>query len=474
MFSTGATCVRAAEAAPRSHGEGQTGNVMQRRDFLAAVAAIGMTSRGLSAAATEWRAGTATIDITPDRSLWMAGFAARTEPSRGVALPLHAKALALKCGKQPVAVLVTADLLGVTAAMTDRVASLVQRRHRLRRQDLLFNASHTHCGPVVDEQLSVAYGLTPAQLSDIRAYTTQLEDKLAAVIGEAVARLSPARLSYARDAAGFAANRRTAFVPLGPVDHTVHVLRIDALDGGLKAVVFGYACHNTTLPATVVQFHGDYAGVAQATLEDRHRDAMAMFVAGCGADANPSPRGTMELVNAHGTALADAVDRALKSPAPVPASLRTAYGTVDLPFADEQTRARWHSQLKIDPIYLERHAAVMKQLIERDGRLPSAQRDPVQVWQLGSPANGFTLVALGGEVVVDYALRLAREYPANRMWVAGYSNDVFGYVPSLRVLREGGYEGGDAMIYYARPAPFNERVEELIVAKVHQLIGGRS
>jgi hypothetical protein len=59
------------------------------------------------------------------------------------------------------------------------------------------------------------------------------------------------------------------------------------------------------------------------------------------------------------------------------------------------------------------------------------------------------------------------------MWVAGYSNDVFGYVPSLRVLREGGYEGGDAMIYYARPGPFDERVEELIVAKVHELIGGR-
>ena len=447
---------------------------MRRRDFIAAVAAIGAVPRSAPRpAAPSWQAGAATIDITPDRSLWMAGFAARTEPSQGVALPLHAKALALKSGNQPTAVLVTTDLLGVTARMTDRVASLVQQRHHLRRQDVLFNASHTHCGPVVDEQLSVAYGLTPAQLADIRSYTTQLEDKLAAVIGDAVSRLASARLSYARETADFAANRRTAFVPLGPVDHTVHVLRIDDPGGDLKAVVFGYACHNTTLPATVVQYHGDYAGVAQATLEERHRGTTAMFVAGCGADANPMPRGTMELVNAHGTALADAVDRALKSPSMVAPSLRTAYGTVDLPFADDETRARWHSQLKIDPIYLERHAAVMKQLIDRDGRLPTAQRDPVQVWQFGSGSDGFTLVALGGEVVVDYALRLTREYPGRQMWMAGYSNDVFGYVPSLRVLREGGYEGGDAMIYYARPGPFNERVEELIVARVHQLIGGR-
>jgi neutral ceramidase len=216
-------------------------------------------------------------------------------------------------------------------------------------------------------------------------------------------------------------------------------------------------------------------------------EAMAMFVAGCGADANPAPRGTMELVNAHGTSLADAVDRALHSPSPIAATLRTAYETVDLPFVDEAARARWHSQLNIDPIYLERHAAAMKQSIDRDGRLPAAQRDPIQVWEFGSDARpdsaaarastlapaGCTLVALGGEVVVDYALRLAREYPARRMWVAGYSNDVFGYVPSLRVLREGGYEGGDAMIYYARPGPFNEQVEELIVGKVHQLMGGR-
>jgi len=181
----------------------------------------------------------------------------------------------------------------------------------------------------------------------------------------------------------------------------------------------------------------------------------------------------MEHVNTHGTSLADAVDRVLNSQARIAASIRTAYDIVDLPFSDEATRARWHSQLKIDPIYLERHAAVMKQLIDRDGRLPLAQRDPIQVWEFGSAADGFTLVALGGEVVVDYGLRLVREYPSRRMWVAGYSNDVFGYVPSLRVLREGGYEGGDAMIYYARPGPFDEQVEELIIGKVDQLIGGR-
>ena len=448
---------------------------MHRREFLTAVAALGLTSRTIPSSPPDWRAGVAAIDITPTSSVWMAGFAARTQASQGTALPLRAKALALSNGKRPAAVLVTTDLLGLTARITDRVSAVIRRRHGTRRADLLFNASHTHCGPVVDEQLGVAYDLSPAQWSDIRAYTSSLEEKLAAVIDDALSRLRPAHLSYARDEAGFAANRRVKFTPDGPVDHTVHILRVDGSDGSPVAIVFGYACHNTTLPATFVRFHGDYAGVAQSVLEQRHPGATALFVAGCGADANPAPRGTLELVEAHGTALADAVDRGLKSGAAVPARLHTAYGTVDLPFASQEVRERWHARLDIDPVYLQRHAAMMQAIVDREGHLPSVQPDPVQTWEFGSPTGpgGLTLVALGGEVVVDYALRLAREYPRRRLWVAGYSNDVFAYVPSVRVLHEGGYEGGDAMIYYGRPGPFTDAVEERIVGKVRALTGGR-
>ena len=172
---------------------------MNRRRFLRIVAAsAAMPSAGAVGGAAPWRAGVASVDITPERSLWMAGFARRTRPSQGVALPLHAKALALRHGGRQPAVLVTVDLLGVTARMTDRVAAEVQRRHRVDRANLLFNASHTHCGPVVDEQLSVAYDLTPAQWDDIRAYTAQLERRLVDVVGEALGRLQPARIGYAR------------------------------------------------------------------------------------------------------------------------------------------------------------------------------------------------------------------------------------------------------------------------------------
>jgi hypothetical protein len=67
-----------------------------------------------------------------------------------------------------------------------------------------------------------------------------------------------------------------------------------------------------------------------------------------------------------------------------------------------------------------------------------------------------TLVALGGEAVVDYALRLKRDLAGTAVgWVAGYSNDCFGYLGSKRVITEGGYEGRDANLRILHhPGPF--------------------
>lgn len=404
----------------------------------------------------------------------MAGFARRTQPAQGTALPLKAKALALQAGGGRPAVLVTADLLGLTARLTTAVATEVRRRTGIPRPHLLFNASHTHCGPIVDEQLAVAYDLTPAQWAGIRGYTARLEKDLAALVVKAVSDLRPAAVSFARGEARFARNRRVQFSPDGPVDHSVPILRVTGQDGALRAIVFGYACHNTTLQDKFVQYHGDYAGVAQATLEQRHPETTALFMAGCGADANPNPRGTIELVEAHGRALADAVEQSLPSATPLDAGLRASYGNATLPFAAAAARARWRAGLDIEEVYLRRYDALMKSIAARNGGLPAAQLAPVQVWQFGAvtaAASGLTLIALGGEAVVDYAIRLTREYPARRVWAAGYSNDVFGYLPSRRVREEGGYEGADAMVYYGRPGPFSADVEERIIRQVRRLAG---
>jgi hypothetical protein len=79
------------------------------------------------------------------------------------------------------------------------------------------------------------------------------------------------------------------------------------------------------------------------------------------------------------------------------------------------------------------------------------------------------LLTLGGEPVVDYALKFRKEFGTGT-WTAGYCNDVMTYIPSLRVLKEGGYEGGGAMIPYGQPAlRWSEDVEDLITASARRL-----
>jgi hypothetical protein len=303
--------------------------------------------------------------------------------------------------------------------------------------------------------LAVAYNLDSSQWAVIDAYTRELEDKLVATIGAALGSPRPGRLSFGRSDAGFAKNRRTLFSPNGPVDHDMPVLRVDDSSGRLRAVVFGYACHNTTIGAEVCKLSGDYAGFCQAELRRNHPGAEALFVAGCGADANPYPRGSEELARAHGSELSAAVDKALSNTLqPLSGPLRASFERVNLAFASAPSREELEHRLEDRNPYIVRHARNMLAILDRDGKLPADYPYPIQVWQFG---KDLTWIALGGEVVVDYDLRLKKMFGADRLWVSGYSNDVMGYIPSLRVLKEGGYEGSGAMIYYVRPGPWSER-----------------
>jgi hypothetical protein len=436
---------------------------LDRREFLLTLAA-GAAIRAV-AKATPWRVGLATIDITPPLGLWMGGYAARKEPARGIGQPLHAKAMAIADGAGRRAVIVTIDVLGLTDPAVEHIASAARAQYGLPRERLLLCSSHTHSGPIVRDQLAVAYDLKPAQWEDIRASTRRMEGQIVDVIGRALGSMRPARLRWSQGLAGFAANRRTAINPNGPVDHTVPVLAVERRDGSLAGMLFGYACHNTTLPPTFVSYHGDYAGVAKAELERRHPGATALFIQGCGADANPAPRGTLELAERHGRELADAVDHALAEGTEVAGQLRAAFTTVSLAYAPAPDADGWRRKLTDPNVYVQRHAQMMLDVMAREGHTVRAEPAPVHVLRLGS----LPLVALSGEVVVDYALAIKQKY-GDGTWVAACTDSVFGYVPSVRVLREGGYEGGDAMLYFGRPGPFTDTVEATVLSGVDALM----
>lgn len=424
----------------------------------------------------EWKVGLATVVITPERSMWMAGYAARTKPSEGKVHDLNAKALALTDAEGTRLVIVTADLIGFPRAFRDRMAKAVAERYGLRPEALLLNASHTHCGPELRAwRASQTWDLPPEQVEYSRQYAQSVSDKLVALVGRALEDLAPAQLSYLHARAGFAMNRRLqtergyVIAPNadGPVDHDVPVLQVSTPEGKLRALVLGYACHNTTL--SFYEFCGDYAGFAQRYVEETYPGATALFISGCGGDQNPTPRRTLEWAQRHGRALANAVEAALETRArPVRGPLRLALGEVTLELAPPPSLEELKQQAASTNKYESRHAEeLLKALAEPNG-IPTTYPYLVQVARFG---DDLTLIGLAGEVLVDYSLRLKRELAGAPVWVAGYCNDVFGYVPSQRVLQEGGYEAGGAVLYYGTtPTPFAPSIEGLIVDKVHELV----
>jgi neutral ceramidase len=424
-----------------------------------------------------WKAGAAKAVITPKESLWMAGYAARTAPAAGTLHELYVRVLALEDAQGHQAVLVSSDLLGIPRSISENVSQALAKKFGLPHDAIMLNASHTHCGPVLRGALYDAYPLDDAQKKKIEAYSSELESTLVRTVGEALARRVPATVSVGQGSTDFAVNRRNNREPdvpvlrashalQGPTDHSVPVLAVRQPDGKLLAVVFGYACHNTTLG--IQQWNGDYAGFAESNLEEAHPRAVALFFMGCGADQNPVTRRTVELAQRYGRLMSDVVQAVLsKKLESLPPKLRTRYETVTLHLGAAPTRAELTVRAHERTAYTSRWGARLLKELDAGHALPRTYPYPIEVWELGGKQ---LWIALGGEVVVDYALRFKDQYGPGT-WVSAYANDVMAYIPSLRVLKEGGYEGNSSMLVYGMPAErWGTDVEEIIAAGVEQTV----
>ena len=387
---------------------------------------------------------------------------------------LWAKALAIEDGKGERVVIVTTDLIGLPRSIADIVAARIQKQYGIDRAQLVLSSSHTHTGPLIRHNLENMFELGPEDSQVVTDYAASLTEKLVAVAGSALNDLAPANLWFGNGRATFAINRRQNTPkgviigenPEGPTDPDVPVLKVTGADGKLRAVLFGYACHNTTLNGDFYRITGDYAGFTQIAIEEANPGATAMFMMLCGADQNPHPRSTLELAQQHGKELATEVDRVLREKlSRVRGPVHGAFQIVELGFAP-QSREGFEARLNDTNVHRVRHAKAMLRLYD-DGNPIRRYPYPVQAIQFG---KDLTLVALGGEVVVDYDLRIKREYGSKGIIVAAYSNDVMSYIPSLRVLKEGGYEASDSMIYYGLPGPYDEEVEDHIMNTVHQVM----
>jgi len=436
--------------------------------------------------AQEWKAGVASVNITPEAPMWMAGYASRDHESEGVLVDLWAKALALEDAKGKQAVVITADLIGYRGSyMTDRIKKRLRKKYRLTDAEVILNCSHTHSGPELmksPEEYFDDEGQTgmhsPEQREKIRRYSEKLEDQIVELVGKALSSSESVRIFSGNGVTRFAVNRRvnrskTTVSELtkkleGHVDHSVPVIKVEKSSGELLAVLFGYACHGTTL--SIYKFSGDYPGFAQIELEKTFPGVTAMFFQGCGGDQNPLPRRKIGYARQYGKELAAAVEAVVSEPMrELSSNLSTAYSKVNLEFANPTpTQNELMRIIKEDTIpgYLIYQAKVLLNKLKRGETLMTSYPYPVQFWKIGEQ----NMVIMGGEVVIDYAIKLKQIF-GDDLFVMGYANEMMGYIPSTKVLSEGGYEATRSPVFTTPWAPTIEMKIILEVIKLAQKVG---
>ena len=425
--------------------------------------------------------GVAKIDITPYGPIRLSGYlrgGARKVESEGVLQQLWAKAIAFGSDEQGPSVLITVDLAGIQAHMVAEIGAWLSQQTKFNPQNLAICASHTHSGPDMGNSHNMYFDpLLPVdQLGRIAAYLDSLTYKLKKVALQALQDRKPSLVSWGQGKVGFAMNRRVikngvwvghGKVPNGPVDHSLPLLRVTDLKGNIKALFVSYACHGTTLFDDINKTHGDWIGEAQRLIEVNHPNAIALVAQGCGGDADPNLRGKLEHATQHGQSIANEVDRLLSTPLqPLPVAPHVRFKKIGLPFdhvpdvgefikLSKSGGAKGHNA----EVYLERKV--------RGIPIDSVMVYPIQSWTFG---NKLTMLFLGGEVLADYALRLKKELGKERLWINAYTNDVKSYIPSKRVIKEGGYEVDGNMDYYDHPFRFSEDIEEIIIKAVHGIV----
>lgn len=420
----------------------------------------------------------------------MAGYGNRDHASEGAMHDLWAKALALEDAGGKRCILITTDLCAIPKDLSDRIRNQLKINNNLSREQIIINCSHTHSGPVIENSLTNIYPLNDVETKKVKKYTEELEKKIVALAGAAFKSLESVDVFSENGSARFQVNRRNNNEPSllfqlelkGPNDYAVPVIKVANKSGKIIAVAFGYACHNTVLNG--YEWSGDYAGFAQIELEKMYPGTTALFFQGAGADQNPLPRRTIPLAKQYGKELAYAVESVLTNTMrKLNPGLMMAYTEVQLPLNTPPSMEDLLLMSKDSEGYKQRSANFILNKIKKGEKLIRSYPYPILVWKLGDQP----IVALGGEVVVHYAIEIKKMF-GPKTFVLGYSNDVMAYIPSVTILRESNdksdgyafydpvnkssiaYEGGlSTQLLYGLPSTWASDIETIIFGGVERM-----
>ena len=439
--------------------------------FIWLVIPILLTACRPGLAGDVYEVGVSKVDITPTYPIRLNGFGNRREESEGVSQPIFAKALAIaeqsnsSSSKSPL-VLVTLNSLGIRKSMREQVARELKKSHGVPAENLAITFTHSHCTPKVNGACDNIFSqaIPASHQKHIDRYTRELTNSITKVARQALDSMRPAHLERATGSAHFAKNRRTVG---GPTDHDLPMLVVrDLKTGQPRAIYVSYACHCVTLSFN--QISGDWAGYAAAMIERRLPGCFAMVSIGAGSDQNPISGVTgdnVQVAEGQGVEIATEVERLLAGELTRISGPATAvYREIKLPLNPPPSREELIAQTQTGRPTDRYNAQTQLQRLDRGESLLTEIDYPIQTWTFG---DSFCMTFLAGEVCVDYAKRLKSEFDQDRFWLNTYSNDFCCYIPSERLLEEGGYGGGGEVPYFALPNTLKAGLEDRIVEEVH-------
>lgn len=394
--------------------------------------------------------GTSKVDITPPFPVSLAGYAWRKGNADGVSRRLYAMFFYFR---QPTkerayehALLVSADLICWGSDLVESLRPILQDRFGLSPSSVILHATHTHSGPQTSKRLSESIGSCDDR------YLQFLESALIRGIEEAIASLEEVEVESGRGSCDFNINRRK-FVdgrivgapnPKGPVDQEVLVYRFLASGKRPKAIWVHYTCHPTITDQNRIS--SEFPGAAMEMLENSFQgEPVVAYLQGCCGDVRPALvrdgaffRGDDLTITELGARLA------------------------------EETLAILGERMSplSQTVMICRHKEVPLELEKLPGGEPTQVPFDITMVRL---ASELYLLAMNGEMVVEYGLKLKEAY-AGKVLPLAYSNGMLGYIPTGRQTVEGGYEGRDAYVYFGLPSPFTSLVEASVLQAVTTLL----
>ena len=419
--------------------------------------------------------GAAKIDVTPLNPVVLAGYGSRTKEFEGIDTRLWARCLVI--GKTTPVVIVALDNAGVPAEIRARLLARLNTEG-IADERLVVAATHTHNAPTLAGYAPILWAgrTTPDQKQRILDYTDFVVSKMESVVLKALRNRQPMTMDWAQGTVSFGGNRRVirdgkwtgfGFQRNGPVDNSLPVLAARDADGKVRAIWVNYACHCTTVGSRN-HIGGDWAGYANQRIEETFGHAVALTTIGCGADIGPQPSGSLKDADRHGLSIAKEVQRLLKGNSTnLPGPPKVSKRTIQLPLTQPKPRPYWEMKLK-ERGFEGQLAKFMLIELNTSGTIPKEVEYPVSAWTFG---DKLAIVFLAGEVGVDYSVRLNKELDWSRLWISAWANAMPGYIPSRRVLQEGGYEPGFSQVYYAKPGPYRPEVEDILIGAVTEMLG---